>query len=582
MTETLPAAPPTRRPLGSPDWPEWAQTLARKYYSATISHFVLVGNIEDLVPVKRPEGTVYLALEEFLAQELFAPRELVITYDLSAGIRPGQPKMRAELLRRIRAYDTIHGTTFAQELPKHPLQALQLMGVVVRQTAASGVAVILRYGELLFPASDTAHLAQTDRAAMIALHELVADPNVLRADATIVTVAEDLAALNDWLLRDPHTAAITVPYPDGDARRGYLAHEAAAMGAILDDAAERRVVAFSSGLTLRQTASVLKEANTVGIALDDPQHWFRRKREIIEAQVAGLLEFMVPRYTLDMVAVHDRAVEVLKRDVELVKAGRFEAVPMGYLICGPIGSGKTFLMQAFAGEAGIPCVTLKNFRSKWQGATEANLERVLTLLKSLAPVLVVIDEADAFLGDRDEEGDSGVSSRVFSTLTSFMGDTANRGRILWALLTNRPDLLAVDLKRQGRAEQHIPLFPPSTPEHYEDLFQALLKKLRLPIAVERMGEVIDLEHCTLNGSDLESVLVRAHALALVAGREAITPEDLKAAYDDFLPPVYPQKVEYQTLQGVLESTSKALIPERWRMDRQALEARLAELRPYVD
>ena len=50
---------------------------------------------------------------------------------------------------------------------------------------------------------------------------------------------------------------------------------------------------------------------------------------------------------------------------------------MGYVICGPVGTGKTFLTTCFAGEVGIPAVMLKNFRSMWQGVTEGNLERVL-------------------------------------------------------------------------------------------------------------------------------------------------------------------------------------------------------------
>ena len=51
---------------------------------------------------------------------------------------------------------------------------------------------------------------------------------------------------------------------------------------------------------------------------------------------------------------------------------------MGYLLCGPVGTGKTFMAMCAAGEIGIPCVVLKNFRSKYVGETEGNLERVLS------------------------------------------------------------------------------------------------------------------------------------------------------------------------------------------------------------
>src|SRR4030095_14737980 len=136
--------------------------------------------------------------------------------------------------------------------------------------------------------------------------------------------------------------------------------------------------------------------------------------------------------------------------------------PMGYLLCGPVGTGKSFLAQCAAGSIGIPCVVLKNFRSKYVGETEGNLEPVLTVLRSMGPVVVVIDEADAMLGDRtSDSGDSGVSTRIFWMIAAQMGDTRYGGRILWMLLTARPDLLPIDLKRQGRAEVHVPLFYPT-------------------------------------------------------------------------------------------------------------------------
>src|SRR5262249_17415826 len=147
------------------------------------------------------------------------------------------------------------------------------------------------------------------------------------------------------------------------------------------------------------------------------------------------------------------------------------------------------LAQCMAGEMGVPCVTLKNFRSKYVGETEGNLERVLGVLRAMGPVVVVIDEADAALGDRDDEGGSGTSSRLFSMIASQMGDTRFRGKILWMLLTCRPDLLPIDLKRQGRAEVHIPLFYPSEQEELRAMFAAMARKAGVVLAPEEIPEV---------------------------------------------------------------------------------------------
>src|SRR5204862_6038999 len=132
-----------------------------------------------------------------------------------------------------------------------------------------------------------------------------------------------------------------------------------------------------------------------------------------------------------------------------------------------------FMAMCGAGEIGIPCVILKNFRSKYVGETEGNLERVLAVLRAMGPVMVVIDEADAALGDRDTEGDSGTSSRVFGMIATQMGDTRYRGRILWMLLTARPDLLPIDIKRQGRDEVHIQLFYPTDEDELRKMFVML-------------------------------------------------------------------------------------------------------------
>ena len=177
-------------------------------------------------------------------------------------------------------------------------------------------------------------------------------------------------------------------------------------------------------------------------------------------------------------AGHEAAKQWFREDAQLLKKGATHALPMGYLITGRIGTGKTYLVECFAGECGIPFVALKNFRDKWVGATEGNLEKIFHILHALGQVVVFIDEADQLTGRRDGgEGDSGLSGRIYGMLAKEMADTQNRGKIIWILATSRPDLLEVDLKRQGRLDVHIPLFPPTEAAEIQALFLAMAKKL---------------------------------------------------------------------------------------------------------
>ena len=133
-------------------------------------------------------------------------------------------------------------------------------------------------------------------------------------------------------------------------------------------------------------------------------------------------------------------------------------------------------------DSGIPCVVFKNFRDRWVGATESNLEKIFAMLRALGQVVVFVDEADQAAGKREGgDGDSGLSGRVYSMLAKEMSDTRNRGRIIWVFATSRPDLLEVDLKRQGRLDVHIPLFPPETAEERNALLLAIAKKLKFPL-----------------------------------------------------------------------------------------------------
>jgi SpoVK/Ycf46/Vps4 family AAA+-type ATPase len=242
----------------------------------------------------------------------------------------------------------------------------------------------------------------------------------------------------------------------------------------------------------------------------------------------------------------------LKEDAELILKGRLDAVPMGYLLCGPVGTGKTFLAECYAGSVGVPCLKLLNFRSKYVGETEGNLEKILKVLRVMGPVAVIIDEADAMLGDREMEGDSGTSSRVFGQLASQMGDTAYRGKIIWFLLTCRPDLLPIDLKRQGRCEVHIPLFYPQTQEEIAEMFVIMGKKNGVDIKAEEIPQIP--KHLKLSGADIEGIVNRAHRLALLEGASDVTKEHLSQVINSFVPTLNSDEQALQTIAAILECT----------------------------
>jgi len=566
-------------------YPDWAKAFAQKYLSRTVSQFILHGNVFDLVPLEEEGETDFVRLKSFLSEEFFGSRDYVIFYDRSSGIYFRDKQSKKDFNRALSGRDSLLGTDYANKMPKDPVQVFSLLEQYfrVRIDSAKSIALIIDYAETIVPMNEAGSTGTEDRTSMVYLSRWAHDPMFLAADFTTVLLTENMADLNKTLVQNPYIDNICIDLPGDKLRDRFIEYELADTDfEKVSEVKKQALAQQSAGLNFVNLRSILSNARQ-----NKEKITHRRltevKKELIESEAYGLLEFVESEHTLDDVAGHNKVKDNLRQAVKALQHGHREVLPMGYLICGPVGTGKTFLVNCFAGEIGIPMVRLKNFRSQWQGVTEGNLEKILNLLQAMAPVAVTIDEADAYLGNRNASGDSGVSSRVFSKIASFMSDTRNRGRILWFLMTARPDLMPVDLKRQGRAEEHLALFAPHTKEERIELFNVMQKKTNLRLTEEDyLPDTIKKGFKSLSGADMEAALTRAKFQARAKDMEKVTPQVLDATLEDFLPPNYPEEIELQTLSAVIECTSKKMLPKRYQqMERSKIMQRIEELKLSV-
>ena len=544
-------------------FPKWARELADRYVSGAASLFLVYGNVHDWVPLREVSGTRFVSLGEFLKTAVFGKRDAVLFFDQGSGITVN-PEAVTDFYRAVEAMDAVGGTSYAKKLPKNPADALAVLDRYVRTRISSekrkgGVAIVVQFAHLVAPRGETQFMNQEDFRTLITLQKWASDPDFSRADVTVVLVTANLQDLHESIVNSPFTSKVEIPLPDEEERREYLA--ASGGGVKYEGLTHETLGAQTNALTRVDLEVILREARRLGKL--DQGFVARKKKELIEKSCFGLLEFLEPRATLDAVQGLCAAKARLREDISLIAKGRWDALPMGYLICGPVGTGKTYIATCAIGELGIPCVQLLNFRSKWVGATEGNLEKILMTLRALGPVGVIIDEADAFMGDRSEEGDSGTSNRIFAQFATQMGDTKYRGKILWFLLTCRPDLLPVDIKRQGRVEVHIPLFYPQTSEEKVQLVLAMSRKQKWEVAASDVDSQW-LEGKKVSGADIESMLVAAKRKSLLDGDSKPKRHYLELAALDFIPATSVQEVLYQELAAVIECTDRSFLPEDYR------------------
>lgn len=543
-----------------PAWfPPWAVKLAELYFSGTTSTFVVAGNTWDYVQVGEEGARRYGTLAEFLAEQLFGRWDLVLHYDLARGLRCVAGRSDERLRAMVALANERVGDLAT--LAKDPTTVLATLDRFVQKNAMASeedrvaYAVIVDHASHLVPVGDRRTLQESTH--LVTLLNWASSPYVKRQNAAFVLVDARLADVSDRLRANPHVATLDVPLPAEAERRAFLeATLGARPAAGFSDYGVPELAKLTAGISLTDLDTLVRSSIEAGRRLDAGRFLDLKKR-LIERQAQDLLEFVEPRWTLDQVVGHEAAKRRLLDDAALIRKGALDCAPMGYLLCGPVGTGKTFLAQCAAGSIGMPCVVLRNFRSKYVGETEGNLERVLGVLRSMGPVMVLVDEADAMLGDRQQSGDSGVGSRVFGMIAAQMGDTRYRGRIVWVLMTARPDLLPIDLKRQGRAEIHIPLFYPHDEAEIRKFLVVVARKLDARLAEEDVPPIPQRGH--LSGADIEGLVGRAWRQALLAGHDRITREILAGVVADFMPSTQTLERELQELAAILECTDREFL-----------------------
>ena len=551
--------------------PVWAQEMASKYGSKTANLYILHGNIRDFLPHEQNEDEFsFTRVQEYISEVLFGNQDIIAFYDRSSGVTFCEPEMEKEYLAAAPGLCTnpdIDKGDFVSNDPEKCFPYLEkyfLSRIPKDRREKFRMVLIIDYAEQIVPAGELIRQLDADRYCMVTFNRWASDPKFIRGDISIILLTENLADVSSRLVGSPLTVKINVPFPDEKVRASFLRSKEKEGKLLLERGlSPEKLASVTSGVNLMNLNGLVLESyeEDKPLSMDFMR---QKKKEIIENGAAGLLEFMETSYNLSHVSSHDFVKKRFKNAAKALKMGRHDVLPMGYLIAGPVGTGKSFMVSAFAGEIGIPMVKFRNFRTKWQGETESNLERVLNVLIAMSPVAVMIDEADAFLGNRAQEGDSGTSNRVFAQIASFMGNTEYRGKIIWFLITCRPDLIPIDLKRQGRAEEHLALFYPETAKDREDLFKTLVRKLDLDIRNFPVTDLFKKFKHEYSGADLEAVLVRAKLLAAMEDRVFVKREDMEEAMEDFVPAAYPHEVELQNLVAVLECTSKEMIPKEFR------------------
>jgi ATPase family associated with various cellular activities (AAA) len=539
--------------------PEWAKEMVALYESDAASQFILHGNIHDRFLLGTTDGTSSGALLDFLKEVLMPQFDVILLYDLGNGLRVdrGGEKFKEWPPMQMNA-----------ELPRAPRPAVELITRFLRYCAnlarmnrgKIAVGAMVESAHLVAPA--VPGVLNYDLNALALLFREWASSEFFRGQAIVsCLLTENLNDLHPIVVNNPRVAKIKIPFPSTQDLEVAitLAREKFSLALGPFNQYPERLAKGLTGITMNGLDRLLLVRQYKKEPLGE-QDVIEQKRIIVEEECQGLIEFIAPRRALNDLYGQEKLKECLRQDLDLWKVGDLRAIPMGYLICGPVGTGKTYLVECLAGEAGVPVVKIKNFRDRWVGSTEGNLEKIFRLLQALDRCYVFVDEADQALGKRETGGqDAGLSGRIYSMMATEMSRPENRGRLVWILASSRPDLIEVDLKRPGRIDLKIPIFPTVTPEEGYRLLSSLANRYELELAPSH--EDIPVPDLLTPGA-AESIMVKVYRL--VQTTKAPVMEALKECLTEYQNPVLPEVMDAQIRLAIQETSDMEFIPQKIR------------------
>lgn len=535
--------------------PTWATELALAYESGAHGQFILYGNVHDRMAV----GTRLKNLAGYLEDDLLVGFKIVLSYDLGNG------------LMIERGGDIIEkwGGASLQQLPREPLPALQYISRYLRylgnlralgRDSKDNVAVIVRGIDHILPADGAGY---EHGSLTSVLRDWSSEAPFSDLPFTSILISDNLNDLEPLVAYNTHTARTRVSLPDAAAlERALTILKAQHPKAFASDANLTQIASALVGVTIAALESLIKVRHHSGQALS-PADLTKIKKELVERDSSGLIEFIDSKRTLNDYHGQEALKTWLRQDIALWQGGDLKALPMGYLLCGPVGTGKTFLVECLAGEAGVPVVKLKNFRDRWVGSSEGNLEKIFRLVRALGRCMVFIDEADQTLGRRESGGsDSGLSGRLYSMIAQEMADGANRGRVLWILASSRPDLIEVDLKRPGRVDVKVPLLPTATAQESAALIGALAKRYGLALTDAELAALHARMPTMLTPGAAEALVVKAYRHARTQNTSGAGA--LAASLVDYQNPVPADVLDFQMRIAIREATDLSFVPPQFR------------------
>ena len=465
--------------------PDWVVSLRSKLLSSVAHAFLLSGNVRDYMirDITIKDGIVQVLDPEF---DKF---DVIAEYDQAHGLSFYGDEIELEdggfladiyrerFLTQMREAQEKMSLAVTDDIPnRDPVLLFTVMSYLFDHRSEESDARILLfidYSDFLVPDASAAQMKPEERKLAITLADIGRSQRADEAGNCLIFITDDVTQLSTRIRSaESRIEHIKIPIPEYDERADFIENVLDVDDNTLSDGTQifEHPDSIDKGVFAVNTAGLsriqIEDIVLRCLSEDEPlsmRIMKDRKNDIIHEDYDEVLEIIDPEHGFERIGGMDMLKGMFTEEViEPVHARELEAVPMGILLMGPPGSGKTVLCKAVAHEAGMNFVALNLNRimEKWVGSTERNLDRALDCAMAMAPTIIFIDEIDEALPNRADPNASSVNKRINQRLLTFFSDTSHRGQVIILAATNYPEKVDPAFKRAGRFDMRFPMFAP--------------------------------------------------------------------------------------------------------------------------
>jgi len=291
--------------------------------------------------------------------------------------------------------------------------------------------------------------------------------------------------------------------------------------------------------------------------------------QILQTQLGDIIRIKYPAHGPKDIIGYKQTGDIFKNVFERCEDP--ETAVAALLVSGPNGSGKTFQLEAYAAHSGRVVVELAGIRGSYFGETDRFFELLRWHIATFGKILILVDEAHTAFGSVHESGVHNTEKRLAGNIIKMMGDNRYLGKVLWGLMTSRPDKLDPDIK--SRASVQIPIFDMDDGERASFLAM-MMKRKGIKTTVTELDQVVQ-ETLYYSARDYRNFV--AEVLAQKRKNPEKGPMDVLSGWQ--ASKSIKKQREYQELIAIMHCSYPALLPAHYqKMDEFQIQAKIDKLK----